>query len=360
MKKVLLQKHFGYDMFTNISYNNSELFDQRKGLFMNIFKKIGKISLIVLGALLALILLVWLALFLGKYAIYRDFFAEREKEFEIPGIHDGYVPQGLAAVDPEGKAFLLSGYNGDAIDLYYKDVESGDAKRVIPVDEEGKVLKGHGGGVTVNQDFVYVADDSSLLVFSLAEIKAAKNEGKVVCRGKIPVDNQASFCFSTEEHLYVGEFYRPVDYETDESHYYTTPNGEDNCAILSCYLLNEDGSLAEEYPIYSLSIPSQVQGFAIKGDTVMISRSWGLETATLEFYDGMKESGSTISVSGREVPLYYLDSTNLTKTVKLPCFSEELAVVGDRVYISFESACDKYLLGKFFFATYIASYPIED
>ena len=108
--------------------------------------------------------------------------------------------------------------------------------------------------------------------------------------------------------------------------------------------------MAEEYPVYSISIPSQVQGFSIKGDTIMLSRSWGLETSTLEFYDGMKESGKTISVSGREVPLYYLDSTNHQKTVKLPCFSEELCVVGDRVYISFESACDKYVVGKFFFA----------
>ncbi len=61
-----------------------------------------------------------------------------------------------------------------------------------------------------------------------------------------------------------------------------------------------------------------------------------------------------------EVPLYYLDSTNLKKEVQLPCFSEELCVVGDRVYISFESACNKYIIGKPFFATYIASYPIGE
>ena len=92
----------------------------------------------------------------------------------------------------------------------------------------------------------------------------------------------------------------------------------------------------------------------------MLSRSWGLEQSVLEFYDGMRDRGITISVSGREVPLYYLDSTNLKKEVQLPCFSEELCVVGDRVYISFESACNKYIVGKFFFATYIASYPIGE
>lgn len=327
---------------------------------MTILKTTGKIALFALGGLLALVLLVWLALFLGKYLLYRDFFAHREKEFQIPGIHDGYVPQGLANVDEEGSAFVLSGYNGKYMDLYYHDAKTNTSKRVIPVDENGKIIEGHGGGVTVCRDYVYVSQSDALYTFSLSEIRAAADGGEVVCHAMFPVDNQASFCFSNENFLYVGEFYRPVDYETEESHYYTTPAGEKNCAIISCYLLNEDGSLAEEYPVYSISIPSQVQGFAIKGETIMISRSWGLETATLEFYDGMKDSGTTISVSGKEVPLYYLDSTNHQKTVKLPCFSEELCVVGDRVYISFESACDKYIVGKFFFATYIASYPIEE
>ena len=327
---------------------------------MTILKKTGKIALISLGGLLALVLLVWLVLFFGKYLIYRDFFAHREKEFRIPDLHSGYVPQGLANVDEEGSAFVLSGYNGKYLALYYHDTRTNTSKRVIPVDENGKAIEGHGGGLTVCKDYVYVSENDALYTFRLSEIRAAEDGGEVLCHAIIPVDNQSSFSFSNEYFLYVGEFYRPVVYETDHSHYYTTPANELNHAIVSCYLLNEDGSLAEEYPMYSISIPSQVQGFAIKGDTIMLSRSWGLEQAVLEFYDGMKDSGTTISVSGREVPLYYLDSTNLEKTLKLPCFNEEICIVGDRVYISFESACNKYVVGKFFFANYVASYPIEE
>lgn len=326
---------------------------------MLVLKKVGKISLIILCALLSLVILVWLALFFGKYLIYWDFFAEREKAFEIPGIHNGYVPQGLSVADENGESFVLSGYNGKNIDLYYHDAKTNQSKRILPVDENGKILEGHGGGVTVAGDFVYVAFNSELSIFSLSEIRQAADGAKVVCRGRFPVDNQASFCFVDNSYLYVGEFYRPVVYETDPSHYYTTPAGEQNYSIVSCYPLAEDGSIANEYPLYSISIPSQVQGFAIKGDTIMLSRSWGLEMSILEYYKGVKDSGTTIGVSGKEVPLYYLDSTNLEKTVRLPCFSEELTVVGDRVYINFESACNKYILGKPFFATYIASYPID-
>ena len=88
---------------------------------MTSLKKIGKIALFALGALVALLLLVWLVLFFGKYLLYRDFFAHREKEFQIPGIHDGYVPQGLANVDEEGSAFVLSGYNGKYMIELYSD-----------------------------------------------------------------------------------------------------------------------------------------------------------------------------------------------------------------------------------------------
>jgi hypothetical protein len=69
--------------------------------------------------------------------------------------------------------------------------------------------------------------------------------------------------------------------------------------------------------------------------------------------------GATISISGKEVPLYYLDSSNHLKTVNMPAFSEGLDIVGDRVIISFESACNKYFFGKFFFATDVASYPVS-
>ena len=77
---------------------------------------------------------------------------------------------------------------------------------------------------------------------------------------------------------------------------------------------------------------------------------------------GVRIEGLTAKnpVSGKDVPLYYLDSSNHQKTVKMPAFSEDLDVVGDRVIVSFESACNKYVVGKLFFADKVISYPIGD
>jgi len=102
-----------------------------------------------------------------------------------------------------------------------------------------------------------------------------------------------------------------------------------------------------------------VQGFAVaEGGKVAVSTSWGLNASHLEIHSELKDSGRTIGVSGKEVPLYYIDSTTRLKDVTMPAFSEGLSIGKDgKIVISFESACNKYIIGKLFFATKVVSYP---
>ncbi len=316
-----------------------------------------KIPAIVLASILALVLLIWGGLWIARAIVYHDYLAEKETVCKIPAIGDGFVPQGLSTA--EAGVYLHSGYDGKTHEMRLFVVTEDDTKELIPTDADGKRLEGHGGGIAWAGDFVYVASEGKLTVFRYTDFKNAKEGDRVQCVSTFEVDTEASFCFADGRFIYVGEFYRAEDYETDPSHYFTTPDGTENRALMSAYPLAPDGSLADSYPAYSLSIPHQVQGFAIKGETVVLSRSWGVSSSSLDFYKGMKDSGQTIDVSGKQIPLYYLDSTNYDKTVKLPAFSEGLAVEGDRVLISFESACNKYIVGKLFFANKIVSYPIH-
>ena len=118
--------------------------------------------------------------------------------------------------------------------------------------------------------------------------------------------------------------------------------------------------MANWTPNQIISVRDQVQGFAVKDDVYMLSSSWGVSTSTLDFYKGLTDSNTTVTVNNREVPLFYLDSSNHTKTVDMPAFSEDLTVIGDRVLISFESACNKYVIGKLFGANKLVSYPIPE
>ncbi|MBQ7335809.1 MAG: hypothetical protein IJW92_04995 [Clostridia bacterium] len=334
---------------------------------MKILKKFAKILLITIAGLLALILLILSALHIAKYFIYPDYYHNIERISPIPALNSGFVPQGLS-YDAENDTYVHSGYHGKYVELYL--VSGNETKALTLLNTDGSRAEGHGGGVAVAGDYLYISDSQKidgvktgvLLIYRYADVLNAENGEEVTAIDTAIVDTDgAAFCFADENYLYVGEFYRAGNYETPESHYYTTPAGEQNKAIFSAYPLTADGALADAYPEYSCSITGLVQGVAITADgKIALSRSWGLNPSYLEIHSGMKDSGTTIGVSGKEVPLYYLDSTTREQNVKLPAFSEGLTLTANgEVAITFESACNSYIVGKFFFANKVVAYPVD-
>ncbi len=324
---------------------------------MTVLKKIAgtfaRAALVCVGFVAS----VWLALAVFGLVHYREFRAERLEEQRIPALHNGFVPQGLSVTE-DGIA-LHSGYHAKtgALELYID--QDGTPRRLIPLREDGTPIKGHGGGISIAKDYVYLADKGCVTVFALADLLSASENGSVKALRVVEVDTSASFCFADDKNLYVGEYFRAGNYELDESHAFVTPSGERNRAIVTVYPLDEDGALASDAPAFAISVPHQVQGFAVDGDVYITSSSWGLADSELSFYNGLCESDATFPAACGALPLYYLASENLAKTVRMPAFSEGLDIANGRVYITFESACNKYIVGKLFFANRVLSYPIE-
>ena len=75
--------------------------------------------------------------------------------------------------------------------------------------------------------------------------------------------------------------------------------------------------------------------------------------ASLYFADG------SIDILTGEVPLYYLDSDNLTETVVMPPMSEGLVYRDGRVQVMYESACNKYIYGKLIRGWRVRDYIVE-
>ena len=332
---------------------------------MKAVKLISKIFVFLVGSVIVLFLLAWLSLHIAKYFMYSDYYKGRENVSSIPGLNDGFVPQGLD-YDEKTDTYIHSGYNGKYIEIYF--VNGNEVKKFIPVTESGEREKGHAGGVTRIGDYLYVCDNKNedgfrkgvFRIYDFNALLQAEDGEEIRPVSTLAVDTSASFCFSDDEYIYVGEFYRPDSHETKESHHFTTPAGDENKALLFAYPVNDDGSVCSEYPAFSLSIPAQVQGFAKTADgKIAISASYGFHSSHLEIHSEMKDSGKTIAVSGKEVPLYYMDSSTRTKDVVMPVFSEGLSIKDGKIVISFESACNKYIVGKLFFATKIVSYPVE-
>ncbi len=315
-----------------------------------------KVVLIILSAIIALFGLTILSLSIAKRIVYSDYMQNKEVACKIPDLSGGYVPQGVCYVDGKD-AYVLSGYNEDYLALYvvYED----KYVEIISVEENGERTESHGGGVAVAGEYLYIANSSSVLVYELDEILAAADGDEVTVADEINIAAKASCVYTDDTHIYFAEFYDGNTYKTDESHAYTTPAGDEHHALVVAYELEAFGEFDNENPAYFISVTDKVQGFVKYGDTYIVSTSWGLSSSHLKFYDGVKDSGKTMTVNEKEVPLYYLDSTSMTNDVLMPAFSEDLDVVDGRVIVSFESACNKYVVGKFFFANKVISYPID-
>ena len=331
-------------------------------------KKTLTITGIVIGSLIALFLLLYLIMAIIGAASYGEARSLREYVCDIPEINGGIAPQGLT-YSKEEDLYILTGYTGGNLTLLHI-VEDGKSRRVNLVDQNGDAVKGHAGGVTCTKDRVYIANDSTLLMFSLSELKNATADTKVAVKQSFAVDNTAAYCFSDDEYLFVGEFYRAGNYETEKSHHYTTPDGQENKAIVSCYKLDNTGLLqttdGQAYPLFCISVTGLVQGFAAYDGTCILSRSYGLSNSRLEYHSQPIDSGKTISVKfkynenamQKDMPLYYLDSTTNIKTLTLPAFSEDVTIVNGRVAVTNESAANKYFVGKLFDGGKVYSYPI--
>ena len=141
-----------------------------------------------------------------------------------------------------------------------------------------------------------------------------------------------------DTYIYVGEFYDGKQYVTENS---VTYNNKTYNAIVEQYTL---GSYTAPYAVYG--IRDKVQGFAVsdKGD-MLLSTSFGLASSNFYYYKNTSviNTGETYL----SAPLYVLENEDLK--LSGPAMSEDLDFLNGKFYTNFESACNKYIFGKFFF-----------
>ena len=326
-------------------------------------KKTLNVFLIVLGSLIALAVLV----LVGAICYFRipvsSYYAASEKAFVIPDIMDGYVPQGMHYCEDE-QVILMSGYRSDgaASPIYVADAKKqtfGNLLQTVTLqNEDGTDFVGHGGGIAKNGDFVYVAGDEAVLyVYSFADIMAAEQGGSVRCKGSISLKVSESdyvipaFVTIYKGTLVLGEFYREEVYPTPESHHLTTTAGDKHYAIAVRFMLSEDAEYGfDPTPNLAFTLPNQVQGmtFSPDGNRVYLSTSWGLSFSHILEYDMTKlQKEEEITVLGKSVPLYAMDSASLIKDHKIAPMSEEMVFVDGKLLVLSESASSKYIFGRF-------------
>ncbi len=312
----------------------------------NKFKVILRVLCIVLASLLGLALLSLGALNVAKFMLYSDYYSIESTLCKNPGLGDGFVCQGICAYEDGAKIFV-SGYmkGHSASRIYVTDTENNSY--YVSLSADGKVFDGHAGGVSVHNKTVYVGSENRLYSFSVDALMNAKNGDTIDMGSGTAVNNEASFTFADDKYVYVGEFHDGDMYVTN--HPYQTKEGM-HYAIVSRYS-HED--LTKPDRIYS--IRDKVQGFCVTDEgKIVLSTSFGLADSHYYIYNESEAVKSGEDLDG--APVYYLE--NCIKDIKGPAMAEGLDIREGKVITLTESASDKYLYGKFFFAYHIVELDI--
>lgn len=329
-----------------------------------VLKSLG-ITLLALAGVIAAGLLVFVLL---QPVLYPDYYSSAQKEYKIAGLSEGFVPQGLAYSEEQG-LYLQCGYMSDgtsASRIYLVDAKTQTEKSVLLQTEAGQAYLGHTGGIAVSGDTVWLAndgegEDNCVWVLSLETLCSAADGGSVTVQTRFYPECRAAYCYADDEYFWVGEFYRDPNYLTEESHTMTITGSEENHAFICAYPLDTQNELgiSSETPQMILSVTGLVQGFTRTGTgSLVLSASYGLANSHLYIYENVleREADAVFSVNDTQVPVWYLDSEALTKTVTLPPMSEDLQYVDGRIAIMYESASAKYIFGRLMRGSYVYSY----
>nr|MCR4586852.1 hypothetical protein [Lachnospiraceae bacterium] len=115
-------------------------------------------------------------------------------------------------------------------------------------------------------------------------------------------------------------------------------------AYVMGYTLDDQG---EAIPGCVYSIPDNVQGACFHDGYIYLSQSAGFFPGHVLAYrlEDHKQCG-TRKVLDAEVPVYMLTEHNASKITTVPPMNEEITVVGDQMYLLFEAASNRYMVGK--------------
>lgn len=321
-----------------------------------------KIVGIALAVLAGLVLVAVVGLNIYVRVAFAPFYEDSERVFDIPGVNAGFVCQDLDHVE-EADAWLFSGYmaDGSASPLYRRETD-GTVARLQVRTPDGAVYTGHGSAITSADRYAYLACDGGYLVLDAEEVAQAADGQAVNALAKVDLDFSPAFMNIEGDMLYTGEFYYPNDYETPADHRITTPDGAENPAVMYAYPLDENapfGVAAQAARVYS--IPGMIQGVCTAGaGRIVLSQSYGLATSHLLAYDVTDLAAEgTFTADGVEVPLYCLDGRSLVDDVEAPPMAEGIESFEGRVYVSDESASNKYIFGKLYGAGAVYALDME-
>ena len=304
-------------------------------VFEQLIAKIKRVILIIVGNISIILD--------GNYSK-TDVAEYSSNAFAVPGLDDGFIPQGICYVE-KLDAFALSGYiKGDNSRIYLVENGSDEAKELILKD-----FTKHAGGIASDGDDIWVcaggneSEGGFIYHLSASFLDRASDGEEIEFDGSFQTQVRASALCCDGEMLYVAEFYEEDDYPVNPSHSFE----ENNAWAVGYKLPVEAGEYdgTEKAPDVIISIPEKVQGMSVTDEgNVLFSTSYGrFYDSTLHVYEPFESwNQSEFDFDGTVVPFYAASDESLVSKVKMPTLMEGIDVEGSDLYAVFESGAGAY------------------
>lgn len=325
---------------------------QRKGMVINMENRmqtpaVGALKIAV--CVLAAAVVVYIAICVSTGLFYPRFMRGSQKLAAVPGLSDGFIPQGVCYSDSL-KAWLVCGYFDDAPSRIYVVGSDGEVQKSMPLyRENGEEYTGHAGGISACGEHIWVSNQKKAFHLTATAVEEAEDDSPLCFDGYFGVGVNASFTFADDRWFWIGEYHMGDKYKTADANHMTSPDGSEHGAIIYGYHIDasEKYGVSTEGPLIALSVRDIVQGFCVTDSgKYVLSTSSALASSHLYIYDCSEcEADGTIRYGGRDIPLFYLDSTRLVDTVTLPHMSEDLDYHDGMVVVNFEAGAKKYGFG---------------
>ncbi len=236
-----------------------------------------------------------------RYEDYYDIF--NRGNAKIPGDDTRWIPQGLTYW-PDEDALIISYYDGEHAKnsrLAVIDRASGAKKKILELPESG-----HVGGLAMSPNYLWVASSGKVSRIAKSELEGTGSGGRlgVDAAWKLPATSFATM--EGDNLLWVGTYKRS------------------GTATAYRYPLKGEAIHVPSGPDRKVKIPLYVQGMAVFGDRVLLSRSRS------------RNRDSRLEVRPASNP------TGNGRSIVAPNMSEGVVFGHGKVHVLYESGAKKY------------------
>ena len=251
---------------------------------------------------------------------------------ELLHLKDGWIPQGQGYDAKRGEV-LTSYYNDTGVLLSIQDKGTGEEAHQVQLGGlEGSSAKPtHGGGVSTDGEFVYVADTKAIFVYSREELERAAKEGTPATASQVmPVPqpknlkdpetgmelvSAGSFMTVSDGYAYIGSY---------------SKDGDGKAGAVWRYEIDPDtGALVEDSRQGPIRAPDRAQGMTVVDGALLFTT--GDRKLIHQPIDSSKDVFKA-DISKR---------TDISNGLIDP-YAQGINIIDGELWVTYESGADKY------------------